>query len=141
MSELGVSMALITDIARDITVEEGMWTGRHAAAAVGAGVDAFGLGGNEVGHPPEKHLAACDMARAAGLPSIPHAGETVGPESIWGAIRHLGARRIGHGVRCMEDPALVAYLRQTQLPLEVNPTSNICLKVSDRRGTRGPHAE
>lgn len=127
--ELGVSMALITDIARDITVDEGMHTARWAVATFGAGVDAFGLGGNEVGHPPSKHLDAFNMARAAGLPSVPHAGETVGPESIWGAIRHLGAQRIGHGVRCMEDPALVEYLRMTQIPLEVCPTSNVCLKV------------
>jgi adenosine deaminase len=49
---------------------------------------------------------------------------------MWGAIRTLQATRIGHGVRCLEDPELVAYLRQTQLPLDVSPTSNVCLKVA-----------
>ena len=63
------------------------------------------------------------------MPCILHAGETVGPPSIWSAIRVADTRRIGHGVRAIEDPGLVAYLRETQLPLEVCPTSNICLKV------------
>ena len=53
----------------------------------------------------------------------------LGPESVWGAIRALGAERIGHGVRAIEDPALVDYLVRQQTPLEVNPTSNLCLGV------------
>jgi adenosine deaminase len=51
-----------------------------------------------------------------------------GPETIWEAIRGLGAERIGHGIRCVDDPELMAYLRETQLPLEVCPTSNVCTK-------------
>src|SRR5690606_15137665 len=101
-----------------------------AVAYRGAGVVALGLGGPEVGNPPEKHAAAFQDAREHGLPAVPHAGETVGPESIRGALHTLSARRIGHGVRCLEDPALVAYLRETQVPLEVCPTSNVCLKVA-----------
>ena len=61
--------------------------------------------------------------------SLPHAGETEGPASIWGAINALSAARIGHGVRCLEDPELVSYLRDTQIPLDVCPTSNVCLDV------------
>ena len=57
------------------------------------------------------------MAREAGLHSVPHAGEIVGPESVWGALRTLDAERIGHGVRCLEDPLLVAELRERQVPL------------------------
>ena len=68
-------------------------------------------------------------ARAAGLPRVPHAGETAGPESIWSSLRSLHADRIGHGVRCLEDPALVAELRDRQIPLEVCPTSSVCLHV------------
>ena len=71
-------------------------------------------------------------ARQGGLHSVPHAGEIAGPESIWGALRLLHAERIGHGVRCVEDPALVDYLREHQIPLEVCPTSNICLGVYPR---------
>lgn len=129
-AELGVSMGLIIDIPRSVSAEEGFITADWVIGALGDGVIALGLGGPEVGHPPEKFAAAFARARAAGVPSIPHAGETMGPESIWGALRELHALRLGHGVRCLEDPALVAELRERQIPLEVCPTSNVCLKVA-----------
>jgi aminodeoxyfutalosine deaminase len=128
--ELNTSMTLTIDIARHTSADEGLIVADWAIGGMGDGVTAFGLGGPEVGNPPEKFRAAFDRSRAAGLPSVPHAGETVGPESIWGALRALGADRIGHGVRCLEDPALVSELRARQIPLEVCPTSNVCLKVA-----------
>ena len=90
----------------------------------------MGLGGYEVGNPPEKHAEAFERARAAGLASVPHAGETEGPASVWGALRTLEAVRIGHGVRSVEDPALLKELVARQIPLEVCPTSNVCLGVA-----------
>ena len=87
----------------------------------------FGLGGPEIGVPREPFADAFATARAAGLHSVPHAGETDGPWSIWGAVRALGAERIGHGLRCLEDPELVAHLREARIPLEVCPTSNVRL--------------
>lgn len=129
-AELGVSMNLVLDIARLVTPEEGMITAEWVIEHTGNGVVALGLGGAEVGNPPEKFTAAFDRVRAAGIPSVPHAGETEGPASIWGAIRALEAIRIGHGVRCLEDPALVDYLREHQIPLEVCPSSNVCLGVA-----------
>ena len=54
----------------------------------------------------------------------------MGPESVWGALKTLHANRIGHGVRCVDDPELVAYLRDTQIPLDVSPISNVCLGVA-----------
>jgi aminodeoxyfutalosine deaminase len=93
------------------------------------GVVALGLAGTEQGYPPEPFEPWFDRARAAGLHSAPHAGETAGPESIWGALRALGAERLGHGVRAIEDPALVRYLVEHQIPLEVCPTSNVALGV------------
>ncbi len=126
---LGVSMRMVIDIARQVTPEEGMITAEWAIGGMNDGVVALGLGGPEVGNPPEKFQAAFERARAAGLPAVPHAGETVGPESIWGALKNLQAQRIGHGVRCIEDPQLVEVLRDEQIPLEVCPTSNLCLKV------------
>jgi adenosine deaminase len=93
------------------------------------GVVALGLGGLEVDYPPEWFAKWFDQARAAGLHSIPHAGETGGPASVWGAIRALGAERIGHGVRAIEDPELMAYLAEKQIPLEICPTSNVRLGV------------
>ncbi len=127
--ELGVDMGLIIDIPRIITADEGLTNADWAITGFGNGVIAFGLGGPEVGNPASRYKAAFDRARAAGVPCILHAGETVGPESIWDAIHTANTQRIGHGVRCVEDPALVAYLRERQIPLEVNPTSNVCLKV------------
>jgi adenosine deaminase len=128
LADFGVEMRWIFDIPRHaalITLE-------HARAGRDAGVVGFGLGGNEVGAPPEPFAHAFHAARAAGLVSVPHAGETVGPASIWGALRGLHADRLGHGVRAVEDPALLLYLRDRQIPLEVNPTSNICLHVYRR---------
>jgi aminodeoxyfutalosine deaminase len=128
--EFGVDMTLTLDIAREVAPEIGMITADWAISAMGNGVSALGLGGYEVGNPPEKFTAAFERARAAGLPSVPHAGETEGASSIWGALRRLNAVRIGHGVRALEDPMLTAYLRARQIPLEVCPTSNVCLDVA-----------
>jgi adenosine deaminase len=93
------------------------------------GVVALGLAGTENGYPPEPFEAWFDRARAAGLHSAPHAGETAGPDSVWGALRALGAERIGHGVRSVEDPELLEYLVERRVGLEVCPTSNVQLGV------------
>jgi aminodeoxyfutalosine deaminase len=95
------------------------------------GVVALGLAGAEDGAPPEPFAPWFERARAAGLHSAPHAGEHAGPESVWGAIRALGAERIGHGVRSVEDPALVAYLAEHRVPLDVCPLSNVRLGVAE----------
>ena len=126
--EYGVTSGIIFDIAREVSPEEGLWTAEAAIAGTDDGVIALGLGGGEAGHPPEKHAVSFERARRAGLACILHAGETVGPASIWGALAQ-GTIRIGHGVRCLEDPALVAELRASQVPLDVCPTSNVCLGV------------
>jgi adenosine deaminase len=123
-----VDCGYILDISRNVTPEQGLWTADLAISGMHEGVVALGLGGPEVGNPPEKHAISFQKAHAAGLACILHAGETEGPASIWGAIKQ-GTVRIGHGVRCIEDPKLVAYLREKQIPLEVSPTSNVCLGV------------
>lgn len=128
--ELNTHCAWVLDISRNTRPEEGDIVADWAISAMGDGVCALGLGGPEIGHPPEKFTAAFDRAYAAGLPAVPHAGETGGPASIWGALNALHAVRIGHGIRCLEDPALVQVLRERRIPLEVSPTSNVCLKVA-----------
>jgi adenosine deaminase len=135
LEEFGVRFNWIFDIVRfpiDLLDrhERAEYTTAVAIEGMRDGVVGIGLGGTEVGAPPEPFARWFDRARAAGLRSVPHAGEMVGPESIWGALRALGAERIGHGVRCVEDPALVAELRERQIPLEVSPTSNVCLGVA-----------
>jgi adenosine deaminase len=82
-----------------------------------------------MGNPPSKFRRAFQKVLEAGVPCVLHAGETEGPASIWNAIEVANPKRIGHGVRAIEDPKLMDYLKQTQLPLEVCPTSNICLGV------------
>ena len=83
------------------------------------------LGGSEHQYPPAQFKAVYALARDHDLRLTIHAGEALGPKSVWDALRVLGAERIGHGVRSMEDPALVAHLAERQIPLEVCPTSNI----------------
>jgi aminodeoxyfutalosine deaminase len=89
----------------------------------------FGLGGPEVGVPRPQFQPHFDAARAAGLRSVPHAGETTGPETVWDALRLLGAERIGHGTTAVEDPSLLAHLAETGIPLEVCPSSNIATRA------------
>jgi aminodeoxyfutalosine deaminase len=88
----------------------------------------FGLGGPEVGVDRPRFKDVFDQARAAGLHSVPHAGESTGPETIWDAIRHLGATRIGHGISAARDPELLDYLATHGIGLEVCPTSNVCTR-------------
>jgi len=89
----------------------------------------FGLGGPEVGVPRPQFQPHFDAARAAGLRSVPHAGETTGPETVWDALRLLGAERIGHGTTAVEDPTLLAHLAETGIPLEVCPSSNVATRA------------
>ncbi len=127
---LGVRIGLIPDISRHMRpVEESFQIADWAVENMDNGIIALGLGGPEIGNPPEIFREVFEGTVAAGLPSLPHAGETEGPESIWGAINALSALRIGHGVRCLEDSDLVSYLCENQIPLEVSPTSNVCLGI------------
>lgn len=132
--EFGVEMNWVFDIIRSVADPDRRekyadYTTSIAMENRSNGVIALGLGGGEAGYPPEWFASHFDRARAAGLHSAPHAGEISGPESVWNAIRLLNAERIGHGVRSIEDPTLVAYLSDQNVPIEINPTSNICLGV------------
>ena len=89
----------------------------------------FGLGGPEIGVPRPQFQPHFDAARATGLRSVPHAGETTGPQTVWDAIRLLGADRIGHGTSSASDPELLAHLARHGIPLEVCPTSNLATRA------------
>jgi aminodeoxyfutalosine deaminase len=89
------------------------------------GLISFGLGGPEIGVPRPQFQPFFDRARAAGLRSVPHAGETTGPQTIWDSLDLLGAERIGHGISAAQDPVLMAHLADRGIPLEVCPTSNV----------------
>ncbi|MFF3640772.1 adenosine deaminase [Streptomyces sp. NPDC002564] len=93
------------------------------------GLVSFGLGGPEIGVPRPQFKPYFDRAVAAGLHSVPHAGETTGPETVWDALTHLRAERIGHGTTAAQDPKLLAHLAEHRIPLEVCPTSNIATRA------------
>jgi len=122
----GVEIALIVDLVRD-RGPEGTAQTLAAIKEVSAqtGIIGIGIGGFEAAHPPEQFADVYNDARDAGFRLTAHAGEEAGPESVWGALLTLGAERIGHGVRSIEDPLLVDYLVDRQIPLEVCPTSNL----------------
>ncbi|MFL6160006.1 MAG: adenosine deaminase [Marmoricola sp.] len=96
------------------------------------GLVGFGLGGPEVGVPRPQFQPHFDAARAAGLHSVPHAGETTGPQTIWDALRLLGAERIGHGTSAAQDPDLLMHLAGSGTPLEVCPSSNVATRAVER---------
>ena len=89
----------------------------------------FGLRGPEIGVPRAQFAPHFDRAVAEGLRSVPHAGETTGPQTIWDALRLLHAERIGHGTSAAADPQLLAHLAETGIPLEVCPSSNIATRA------------
>jgi adenosine deaminase len=89
------------------------------------GLLSFGVGGPEIGVSRAQFAPHFAKARAAGLHSVPHAGESTGPETVWEAIRYLGAERIGHGIAAARDPELLGYLAGAGIALEVCPTSNV----------------
>ena len=92
------------------------------------GLVSFGLGGPELGVPRAQFAPHFQAALAEGLHSVPHAGESTGPETIWDSLTHLGAERIGHGIAAARDPRLLEHLRDNAIPLEVCPTSNVCTR-------------
>jgi aminodeoxyfutalosine deaminase len=124
-AELGVVLRWCFDIPGEAGLPAAEETLRIALDEQPAGLISFGLGGPEVGVPRPQFKPYFDQARAAGLHSVPHAGETTGPETIWDALRELGAERIGHGIAAARDPELLRHLAERRIPLEVCPTSNV----------------
>ncbi|WP_040247688.1 adenosine deaminase [Streptomyces physcomitrii] len=133
-SELGVVLRWCFDIPGEAGLEAAEETLRLAVtdSLRPEGLVSFGLGGPEVGVPRPQFKPYFDQARAAGLRSVPHAGETTGPETVWDALEHLGAERIGHGTSSVQDRRLLAHLAEHGIPLEVCPTSNIATRAVAR---------
>jgi aminodeoxyfutalosine deaminase len=123
--ETGVTVRLTPDIPRGFPLEAAMETARYAVKYRDRGVVGLGLGGLEAQHPPEPYEAAFRVAKDGGLGSVPHAGEVVGPSSIRGALDALQADRIRHGIRAVEDPALLDELADRGIVCDVCPVSNV----------------
>ncbi|OKI45046.1 adenosine deaminase [Micromonospora sp. CB01531] len=124
-ADFGIALRWCFDIPGEAGLPAAEETLRIALEQRPDGLISFGLGGPEIGVPRPQFKPYFDQARAAGLRSVPHAGETTGPETVWDALRELGAERIGHGVSAALDPELLTYLAERQIPLEVCPTSNV----------------
>lgn len=123
----GVGVGVVVAADRTSAPEDAERTARLAASRAGDVVVAFGLANDESGHPPDPFEGAFRIARDAGLRSVPHAGEFAGPESVRAALDLLGADRLGHGVRAIEDPDLVRRLAAEGVVCDVCPTSNVAL--------------
>ncbi|WP_330323945.1 adenosine deaminase [Streptomyces pseudovenezuelae] len=128
-ARLGIGFGVLMFARRNGDPAQAVETARLAALRADGGVVAFGLAGDEAHHPPGPFAEAFAIAREAGLISAPHAGELAGPASVRSALDVLGARRIAHGVRAVEDPALLARLAADGVVLDVCPTSNVALGV------------
>lgn len=121
----GVDLAWVFDIPGEKGAVAGRETLTVALRDRPDGLVAFGLGGPEVGVGRAQFTPFFTAAREAGLHSVPHAGETTGPATVWSAVHDLGAERIGHGTSASADPALLEYLAAHRIALEVCPTSNV----------------
>jgi adenosine deaminase len=121
----GVRFGLVFDYGRQFGVELAWRLLEHAVRNMPYGVVGWSIGGDEINHPPEPFAGVFAAARRAGLQVMAHAGEVVGPASVWGAIDALGVRRVGHGIRSIDDPELLAALRTRNIVLDICPTSNV----------------
>jgi adenosine deaminase len=120
-----VQAALAFDFGRQFGVDLAWQVLEIAVRNIPRGVVAWSIGGDEVMQPPEPFAEVYAAARRAGLRLMAHAGEVMGPRSVWGAVDALGAERLGHGIRSIDDPALLDHLRERRVMLDICPTSNI----------------
>lgn len=121
----GILVRFTPDIPRQLGEEAAIETVRHASRYRDRGVVGVGIGGPEAGFPPGPFARAFRLAKEAGLGSVPHAGEAAGPDSIRGALDALGADRIRHGIRAVEDRSLLDELAERRIVCDVCPTSNL----------------
>jgi adenosine deaminase len=128
----GIEIALIGDLIRDLGPQTAARTLAALSEVQGEGIVGIGLGGSEHAHPPELFREVYAEARRLGFRATAHAGEAAGAASIWSALRNLHVERIGHGTRAEEDPALLEYLVEKQIPLEMCPLSNVATAVVGR---------
>ncbi len=125
-----IEIALVADLVRDFGPERAAQTlAEVGEVQEGAGVVGIGIGGSEQNFPPDIFEDVFVQARRLGFRTSAHAGEAAGAESVWGAVRKLKVDRIGHGTRAREDEALLDYLVEHAIPLEMCPISNVRTRV------------
>jgi adenosine deaminase len=121
-----IEVYLVADLVRDFGPESGASTLAEVHEVKSLGVIGIGIGGSEYDFPPDPYEDIYQRARELGFHTNAHAGEVAGAESVWGAVRTLKAERIGHGTHADGDPALLDYLAEQQIPIEMCPLSNVC---------------
>lgn len=129
-SKLRISSKLIMCFLRHLSTDAAMQI-LEASLPFKGWIAAVGLDSSELNHPPRKFVEVFSRARTEGFLAVAHAGEEGPPDYIWQALDLLKARRIDHGVRCLEDPALIQRLVHERIPLTVCPLSNVRLRVFD----------
>jgi aminodeoxyfutalosine deaminase len=125
----GLELQWIFDVPADFGLPAAELTASVALDHDVPGLVGFGLGGSERGFPRSMFRDQFDRARAAGLHSVPHAGETAGPDSVWDALIGLGAERIEHGIAAAGDQRLLEHLVKHKIALDVCLTSSVALRV------------
>jgi adenosine deaminase len=125
IARTGVEAGLILCTLRHYNEEQSMATVKLVEAFKGTRVVAFDIAGDEAGYPIEAHVAAFEYAQQQGISCTAHAGEACGPSSVWEVLKNFHPTRIGHGVRSIEDPALMEHLKAHDIHLEVCPNSNL----------------
>ncbi len=134
----GIEIRYIIDVSRSYGVENAqrnldLTFSSHSPRIIG-----IGLGGSETAGPAKEYLSVFKKAIAGGLNVVAHAGEDVGPESIWDSLKYLKASRIGHGISAIQDPKLMDYLAEQRIPLEICPTSNLFTRRYVQKLTEHP---
>jgi adenosine deaminase len=129
--DFGIRCGLIVDLIRDHGPEIGMERVKQLTPYLGKGVIGVGLGGSEQLFPADPYQYVYEEAKSRGFRLTAHAGEVAGAGSIWSAIRKLKAERIGHGLRAHQDPQLIEFLKERQIPLEICVTSNLRTQVCE----------
>ena len=120
-----IKVRLVADLVRDFGPEKAAITLAEVAEVKDSGVIGIGIGGSEHDFPPKPFQQVYQQARKHGFHTSAHAGEAAGAKSVWGAVRDLQVDRIGHGTRAREDQALLDYLAEEQIPIEMCPISNL----------------
>jgi adenosine deaminase len=120
-----IEIALVADLVRDRGPENAALNLKEIDEVKNLGIVGITIGGSEQDYPPEPFAEVYEKARQLGFHTSAHAGEAAGAQSIWGAIRSLKVERIGHGTRAIEDQRLLAYLAESQIPMEICPLSNV----------------
>jgi adenosine deaminase len=128
-AQTGIQAGIILCTLRHYTAEQSMETVRLVKQFTGTHVAGFDIAADEAGFPVTNHIAAFQFAHENGIHCTAHAGEAKGAESVWETLQHFHPERIGHGVRSVEDPALIECIRQKNIHLELCPTSNVQTNV------------